>query len=429
MSDPYLQWLYIDFNSYFASVEQQMQPRLRNRPIAVVPVDTDSTCAIAASYEAKAFGIRTGTPIYEARKLCPELICVLAQHEKYVTFHHRIVEEINQHIPVTAVCSIDEAACRLMRNEASIEAVMAISQSIKRGLAKNLGEYIRCSIGVASNRYLAKVATDLQKPDGLTILRQKDLPERLFVLALRDLPGIGHNMERRLIKAGITTTSALLSLKAEQMRTIWGGVWGERMWHLLRGVDLPELETQRRTIGHSHIMAPELRQPAKAVYVARRLALKAASRLRRMEYYASELSLSIRVEQGPGLNSIRLEGNLSCWRAQDNMTFLHLLDRIWQKHMQAIRVQKIQFPRIKKISITLYGLVETSHIVADLLESETDERFRRLKAENISRAMDKLNQRFGRDTVALGMLPSQGKSFTGTKIAFTRIPDREEFLE
>ncbi len=429
MSAPYLQWLYIDFNSYFASVEQQLQPRLRNRPIAVVPVDTDSTCAIAASYEAKAFGIRTGTPIYEARKLCPDLICVLAQHEKYVTFHHRIVEEINQHIPVTAVCSIDEAACRLMRNEASIEAATAIAQSIKRGLAKNLGDYIRCSIGVAANRYLAKVATDLQKPDGLTILRQNDLPERLFALDLRDLPGIGYNMERRLIKAGITTMQALLSLNAEQMRAIWGGIWGERMWHLLRGADLPEIETQRRTIGHSHVMAPELREPAKAVYVARRLALKAASRLRRMEYYASELSLSIRVEQGPGLNATRLEASLSCWRAQDNMTFLHLLDRIWQEHMQTIQGHKIQRPRIKKISITLYGLVAANQIAADLLEAETNERFRRLKAENVSRAMDRLNQRFGRDTVLVGMLPSQGKSFTGTKIAFTRIPDMEEFLE
>ena len=118
-----LRWLYVDFNSYFASVEQQLAPRLRGKPIAVVPVETDSTCAIAASYEAKAFGIKTGTPIYEAKKMCPNLICVLAGHEQYVDFHDRILDEIDHHIPVTAVCSIDEMACKLMKNEMSPERV------------------------------------------------------------------------------------------------------------------------------------------------------------------------------------------------------------------------------------------------------------------------------------------------------------------
>src|SRR6266851_8008685 len=90
-----LRWLYVDFNSYFASVEQQLRPELRGKPIAVVAVETDSTCAIAASYEAKAFGVKTGTPIYEAKRLCPGLICVLARHECYVEFHHRLIEDLS----------------------------------------------------------------------------------------------------------------------------------------------------------------------------------------------------------------------------------------------------------------------------------------------------------------------------------------------
>src|SRR5579864_4335998 len=112
-----LRWLYVDFNSYFASVEQQLRPELRGKPIAVLPVMTDSTCAIAASYEAKAFGIRTGTPIYEAKQMCPGLICVIGKHERYVEFHHRIREEVGNHIPIDVVASIDEVACRLMDNE------------------------------------------------------------------------------------------------------------------------------------------------------------------------------------------------------------------------------------------------------------------------------------------------------------------------
>ena len=166
-----LRWLYVDFNSYFASVEQQLRPELRGKPIAVVPVETDSTSAIAASYEAKAFGVKTGTKIHEAKRLCPGLVCVLARHECYVEFHHRLIEEIERHIPVTAVCSIDEVACRLMDNEISLERSTAIARAIKNGIANNIGPYLRCSIGIAPNRYLAKVGTELEKPDGLVVLQ------------------------------------------------------------------------------------------------------------------------------------------------------------------------------------------------------------------------------------------------------------------
>jgi DNA polymerase IV len=291
-----LRWLYVDFNSYFASVEQQLRPELRGQPIAVVPAETDSTCAIAASYEAKAFGVKTGTMIYEAKRLCPGLICVLAQHERYVEFHHRLIEEIERHIPVTAVCSIDEVACRLMDNEISVQRSTEIAQSVKSGIAKNVGAYMRCSIGIAPNRYLAKVGTELQKPDGLVVLRAEDLPQKLFRLKLRDLPGVGANIEQRIQKAGIMDLPGLFALNPHEMRTTWGSVWGEKMWYLLRGMELPDEITARRSVGHSHVMAPELRDPIKARDVARRLMLKAASRLRRMEYYASAMSFSARLE-------------------------------------------------------------------------------------------------------------------------------------
>jgi DNA polymerase IV len=233
--------------------------------------------------------VKTGTSIYEAKRLCPGLICVLARHERYVEFHHRLIEEIEQHIPVTAVCSIDEVACRLMNNEKSVERSTEIAQSIKSGIAKNIGPYMRCSIGIAPNRYLAKVGTELQKPDGLVVLRAEDLPKRLFSLKLRDLPGVGANIERRIQTAGITNLPSLFALDPHRMREIWGSVWGEKLWYLLRGMELPEEITARRSVGHSHVMAPELRDPSKAKDVARRLTLKAASRLRRMEYYAGTI--------------------------------------------------------------------------------------------------------------------------------------------
>jgi DNA polymerase-4 len=413
-----VRWLYVDFNSYFASVEQQLRPELRGRPVAVVPVETDATSAIAASYEAKAFGIRTGTPIWEAKKRCPDLVCVLANHEHYLDYHHRILVEVDRHIPITMVCSIDEVACRMMDNE--IPRAIDIAHQIKHGLAQNVGEYVKCSIGIAPNRYLAKVATDLKKPDGLTIMTAEQASEKLARLSLRDLPGIGFNMEKRLNKAGLHHVSQLWALEPHQMRKVWGSVLGEKMWYYLRGVELPDEETTRSTIGHSHVLAPELREPVKARFVARRLTLKVASRLRRMGYFASSIQLAVRLENGP-----RLEQGIRFYRAQDSMTFLNLLDQAW-----ANLIGEAKGVRIKKISVSVYGLEAEGalqqELFAELPEAELRQRQR---SERMSRALDAINQKYGRDSVSIGMLPAQGRSFSGTKIAFTRIPDKQEFLE
>jgi DNA polymerase IV len=415
-----LRWLYVDFNSYFASVEQQLRPELRGKPIAVVPVETDSTCAIAASYEAKAFGVKTGTAIYEAKRLCPGLVCVLARHERYVEFHHDLIEEIERHIPVTSVCSIDEVACRLMDNEISVERSTEIAQSIKDGIAKDIGPYMRCSIGIAPNRYLAKVGTELQKPDGLVVLRAEDLPQKLFSLKLRELPGVGANIEHRIQAAGIMDLPGLFALKPHQMRTIWGSVWGEKMWYLLRGMELPDEVTARRSIGHSHVMAPELRDPVKAKDVARRLTLKAGSRLRRMEYYAGAMSFSAWLE-----NDTRVHAEERFYRAQDNKTLLDVLNKLWT---QALRQSR--GVRIRKVSVTLSDLVAATDLQPDLFANLPDvDLAARGKSEKLSHAMDKINHRFGRDSIVIGMTPSQGQSFSGSKIAFTRIPDVDEFLE
>ncbi|WP_324742090.1 type VI secretion protein ImpB [Tsuneonella sp. CC-YZS046] len=418
-----LRWLYVDFNSYFASVEQQLRPDLRGRPVAVVPVESDSTCAIAASYEAKAHGIRTGTAIWEAKKLCSDLVCVLARHELYVEYHHRAIEEISRHIPVSDVCSIDEMAARLMRNEAEPAVAREIALAVKAGLKERLGEWVRCSIGIAPNRYLAKVATDLEKPDGLTVLMPEDIERRLTAeLAPIDLPGIGRNMKKRLHIRGIHSVADIFALDRRQLRKAWGSIWGERMWYYLRGHDLPELRTQRRSIGHSHVLAPEMRPPARAVDVARRLVLKAAARLRRMGYTASIFGFSARLEDG---RRLRLE--MRCRPAQDSVTFLAMMLEAWDR-----LVPREAGVRVRKLSVAFYGLEPEAAFQPDLFaqaEAEAGPWARRLRDARLSRALDRLNHRFGRDTVLIGMLPSAGRGFSGAKIAFTRIPDREEFIE
>lgn len=171
-------YLILDFNSYFASVEQQENPRLRGKPVAVVPADTDTTCAIAASYEAKAFGVKTGTRIYEAKRMCPGLILVPARHDIYVEYHRRWLEEVNNHLPVLREMSIDEACCKMIGDECEEENALAIAQRMKAGIRKNVGDCMKTSIGIAPTLLLAKIASNLQKPDGLTVLRTEELPGR-----------------------------------------------------------------------------------------------------------------------------------------------------------------------------------------------------------------------------------------------------------
>jgi DNA polymerase-4 len=164
-----LRWLVLDLNSFFASCEQQENPDLRGKPIIVVPTMAETTCAIAASYPAKAFGIKTGTLVWEARRLCPDVKLVQAHHQLYVDYHHRILTVIDKHIPVEEVMSIDEVACRLDRKQQDPEIAQKLAHSIKREIQSQVGECLTSSIGISANVLLAKMASNMQKPDGLTI--------------------------------------------------------------------------------------------------------------------------------------------------------------------------------------------------------------------------------------------------------------------
>ena len=172
-----LRKLFIDMNAFFASIEQQDDPTLRGRPVAVIPTDAPTTCCIAASYEAKRYGVRTGTPVWQARQLCPSLVFRLARHRRYVLFHQRILDAVETVLPIEKVLSIDEMTCSLGLNERSPQQALALANAIKQAIRTRVGECLTCSIGIAPNTLLAKVAADMRKPHGLTLLTAADLPD------------------------------------------------------------------------------------------------------------------------------------------------------------------------------------------------------------------------------------------------------------
>jgi DNA polymerase-4 len=412
-----LRWLFLDLNSYFASVEQQENPLIRDRPVIVVPVDSDSTCAIAASYEAKAFGITTGTKVGEAKRLCPGLICVPARHDVYVDYHHRILKAVDRHIQVTKVCSVDEAACELVGPDRLTANAVALARAVKRSIAEHVGPCLRASIGLAPSRLLAKIASDMEKPDGLTILGADRLPGPLLDLDLVDLPGISWRMQRRLEAASIRTMREFWSLSPRRARGVWGGITGEHFWYGLHGIDPPETPTRRASISHGQVLAPDLRTAPAAFAIARRLMLKAASRLRRLGYRAGALGLGLRLERGG-----RIERDHRIPATQDSFALLRALATL-----QAGARRELGARRIAQIHIVLMDLRPCAEEQPDLFgwTAATPEHPRRL---HLSHALDKLNKLYGRDTVLIGVAPAMPR-YSGAKVAFNRIPDQAEFCE
>lgn len=413
-------WLFLDLNSYFASVEQQCAPELRGRPIAVVPMETDFTCAIAASYEAKAYGVRTGTMVRDAKRMCPGLVCVLARHDIYRDYHDRVIEETIRHVPINKVWSIDELASRLPERLRDRDAAIAVAHRLKDGMRQRVGEVIRCSIGIAPNSFLAKVATDMQKPDGLVVLEPDTMRDRLFALKLTDLPGINVKMEARLKQGGVRTVENLWNLSPKHARKIWGGVGGERFWYNLHGYDIPDQQTSTGSIGHSRMLDMDLRAPAKARDVARRLTMKAASRLRRYEFFAGCFQLSVRTTDDQ-----RWSAEITLAPAQDNYAFLTALDGLWAQMLIDLMPE-----RLKKVSITLLNLRRQQEITGDLFDLPRKESHQQREREIVlTGVMDRINKKFGSESIRLGISPKTSAGFVGTKIAFSRVPDREEFVE
>ncbi len=422
-SSPGLNWLFVDLNSYFASVEQDARPELRGRPVGVVPMMADTTVCIAASYEAKARGVKTGTVVADAKRLCPGLVLVEARHELYVDYHHRIVEAVESCLPVTTVCSIDEMACRLVGRERPLMAAMELGRQVKRRILERVGPMMRSSVGLATNRYLAKVASDMEKPDGLVALPLDILPYALRQLTLRDLPGIGARTEKRLNEQGIRTMDDLMARNCEQAGQLWGSVLGERLWHWLQGEDFDMSETEHlKSLSHQHVLAPEMRTEEKAWAVAHKLLHKAAMRLRAGGLWAGSIGLAIgfavpRGDKTPvsryGVPTRGWKGEIHLNECRDNQTLIAALSRLW-----ASRPSGAEYDHPYFIGVHLNGLVPDRLHTLNLFDGLEDEQSRvRLLA-----AMDALNNKYGLSTLAPATMLTAYKA-APTRIAFHSIPE------
>jgi len=421
-------FLHIDLNSFFASVEQQLHPEYRDRPVAVVPTKADTTCCIAASYEAKALGIKTGTQVGEAKRICPDIVLIEGDHAVYAKYSHAIAEAVELCCPVAHTPSIDEMVCQLMGREQEPPRARQIALAIKQKIKDDVGIALRCSIGMAPNRYLAKIASDMQKPDGLIGLLPSQLPRAIAHLELRDLPGVGARTEARLNAKGITTMEQLLALDRNGMHALWNSVWGDRMYHWLRGAATGDdgatvMSDIQKSLGHSHVLAPEHRTPEGSWAVAHKLLHKAAMRLRMEKFHAGSMSVTIRyaLTREQAAHAKKSKKHFSGLRhsgwgmearfapCQDTLTLLNILRSLWAKHPEGPEFQRPFF-----VGVTMHSLIPEDEMQATLFADPSN------RAE-LAATMDKLNLKYGHTTLHFaGMLLARESA--PTRIAFTQIP-------
>lgn len=312
---------------------------------------------------------------------------------------------VEQCAPIEKVYSIDEAAVRLVGRQRQPDEALTLGRTIKEQLRRDVGEHLTATVGMAPTRLLAKIASDMHKPDGLGALRVCDLPGALSHLKLDDLPGISRGMLARLAGDGVFTIEQLWNLSRQQSRRIWGGVQGEHWWDGLHGCDQPELATHRRSIGHSHVLAPALRNNAAAHAVMTRLLHKAAARLRDAGYWANRLHAAIRYQNGGDWAD---QTDPPCCR--DTRTLLAHFQRLWRR-----RNNRSSTDRPVHVAVTLTELTSDRATTGLLFEQAR-------RDHRLADAMDCVNRRWGKHTLYFGGMHALRQPMDD-KIAFGRVPN------
>lgn len=287
--------IHIDMNAFFASVEQQANPALRGRPIAVIG-SGGRTIITTASYEARAFGVKTGMTVWEGKRACPELVLVVGDNRKYTHASKEIVKILRDYTPQVEVFSIDEAFLDITGSLGLFGSAERISYLIRSRIRHNLG--LTCSIGIAPNKLLAKLASDMKKPDGLTVIRPEEVARLMERTPIKDICGIGGKTERQLNLLGIRTCGDLGRFPVTVLKKRFGVV-GEKLRLMGLGVDdspvVPDEEAEDvKSVGHSTTLDRDLTERSDILRCLLQLSEMVGRRARRYGVHGKTVTLTVR---------------------------------------------------------------------------------------------------------------------------------------
>ncbi len=381
------QILFLDMNSFFASVEQQVRPELRGLPIGVAPYTGDSGCIIAASTEAKRQGVKI-CRIAEAKKIIPSIKIIEARPALYMIYHKEIRKVLEQFTPYYEAMSIDEFAIRLTPLDQNRDAATKLALDIKEAIKSEVGDYMKCSIGISASKFLAKMASESMKPDGLVALELSQIEEFYRKIKLTDLTGINFRMEARLNHIGIRAPLDFYNCSLNHLSQTLKHM-GKNWYYRLRGYEVDNFVSQTKTIGHSHVLEPELRDRAAAISVLHKLVFKAGYRLRAENYLAGGVYLSISFLNGYHFSQSMKSADLFA----DNQTFWEKVEILikkcqWHNRPIHLAVGAFNLRQNKGIQISIFAEIE--------------------KRKNLAVALDHINDDFGQDTVISASMMQAG---------------------
>jgi len=411
--------MHIDLNSCFATVEQQARPMLRGKPIAIVNRRTEHTAIVTCSYEAKAVGVKVGMSFKEAKRLCPKLIALESDPPKYRYVYHKLMAIMSDYSPSVTMKSIDEGIIDFSQSPAAIQTrdLIDIAREIKQRLRTEIGCAMRCNIGIAPNRFLAKTAAGMNKPDGLNVITHENLREVMGKLTLLDLTGIASHNEHRLNQVGIYTPLQFIDASAEVLRRIvFKSICGDQWHQRLRGWEVDDAAYDLKTCGRQYVMESRGLNRVEVAQRMHHLAEAVGVKLRGQRKCARGVGIYVRLygETEGSMSNGRWGRKGDYWHEK----FLAPLPFYSNGAIWAIAnrlLAHVPLGDIREIGIHCYHLTDG---LSDQLALFGDELIRE---QQVTSAIDEINQRYGErtihsaDTLSTGIYVKQKIPFGSTR--------------
>lgn len=403
--------MHLDLNSCFATAYQQAYPKTRGKPLCIAAYDSPRGCIIAPSIEAKRLGVKTGMRVMDARYVCKDIIVRTAEYNLVRDIHTRLKKILREYSPSVVPKSIDEAVIdfsdvmTLYKKDLS-----EVGQDIKARIRNDIGEWISCSIGIGTNRFLAKTAASLKKPDGLEVITWANVRQIYSKLLLVDLCGINTRYQARLNSKGIFTPLQFLDagmdyLKKEVFHSIVGYHWFKR----LRGWEVDEVEFARKSIGQDYALGKKTADQQELAGILMKLCEKMGRRLRRMGYRAQGIHIGI------------LYDNYTYWhRARLMNEEMYTTQELYRCALLVFN-QQPEKKVVSKLSVACYGLTKQTSSQLSFFDEEN----RKTKLRSVSDALDSINNRYGEFTITPGNMVGM-QDVVVDRIAFGGVKEIED---
>lgn len=398
--------MHIDLNSCFATVEQQARVRLRGRPVAVVNRRTEHTMIVTCSYEAKAMGVKLGMRLRDAKKLCPGLIGVESDPAKYRYVYHKLLDIMNDYSAHVKMKSIDEGVIDFSQAPRSIvnRGLENIGHEIKQRLRDEIGVAMRCNVGIGTNRFLAKMAASLHKPDGLDSITADNLRDVYATLKLQDLTGIAGRNEHRLNSIGIMTPLQFLDTPANILHSmVFQSVNGEQWHQRLRGWEVDDVATMVKRVGRQYVLDGFNLSFDEILQRLHHLCESVGHRMRKQGLSARGIYVGTRTFNTMG------DRRPSYWHAT------HVSQMPFFSNETIYSLARQLFvnapPNIRDINVHCYLLQREDPVQVSLFADAI------ARERAVSTAVDELNARYGEHTIHAASTTNTGP-FVKTKIPF-----------